>query len=94
MEMTLIYLLIILSVLFILNSIATCIVWNTHFEVKERRIYQTIFIWLVPIIGASMAIYINREDDFAKKQQPQVGNNSNITDSQAISFGSHTGGGR
>ena len=94
MEMTFIYLLIILSVLFILNSIATYIVWNTHFEVKERRIYQTIFIWLVPIIGASMAIYINREDDFAKKQQPQVGNNSNITDSQAISFGSHTGGGR
>lgn len=92
MEMVFIYLLIIVGVVFISNSIATYIVWNTHFEVKERRIYQTIFIWLVPIVGACMAIYINREDDFAKKQQTQVGNNPNITDSQATTFGNHTGG--
>lgn len=92
MEMVFIYLLIIVGVVFTLNSIATYIVWNTHFEVKQRRIYQTIFIWLVPIIGASMAIYINREDYFTKKQQAQVGNNPNITDSQATTFSNHTGG--
>ena len=94
MGLALISLLVIGGILFILNCIATYIVWNTYFEVKERRKYQTLFIWLVPLIGSFMTIYINREDYFAEKNKLKIGNNPNITDSQAIGMGYHSDGGR
>ncbi len=79
----------------VLNSIATYIVCHTYFEVKERRQYQILFTWLVPFVGSLMTIYINKEDYFAQKQAQQVGNNPNITESQAIHYASsarHRGG--
>lgn len=94
MELVLIYLLVILGLMIMLNTVATYIVWNTYFEVKERRAYQTVFIWLAPLIGAFMTIYINREDYFTAKHKRQVGNNPNITDSQAVNMGHHSDGGR
>jgi len=67
----------------LLNIVATYIVFNTYFEIKERRKCQTLFIWLIPIIGAIIAIYINREDDFEEKYKKQIGNQTSITDSEA-----------
>jgi hypothetical protein len=75
--------------LVILNSIASYVILHTHFEVKERRTYQLIFVWVLPFLGAIFAILINREvvfsilinreDYFADRRLNKVGNNSNIT---------------
>jgi predicted anti-sigma-YlaC factor YlaD len=78
-----------------LNAIVTYIVCKTHFVVENRKRNQLIFIWLVPIIGALLAIILNREDYFAQKQRDKVGNNPNITESQAVNYGraaNHRGG--
>ena len=85
MESALLYIVITLTVVaIILNSIATYVVINTYFEIKERRTYQIIFIWLIPFIGSILAIGINREDYFREKHKKQIGNNSNISHSEAI----------
>ncbi len=78
-----------------LNAIATYIVCKTHFVVENRKRNQLIFVWLAPVIGALLAIVLNREDYFAQRQQDKVGNNPNISESQAVSYGSaanHRGG--
>jgi len=96
MENLALYLVIALAVLLIvLNSIATYIVCHTYFEVKERRRYQILFTWLVPFVGSLLTIFINKEDYFSQKHEKQVGNNPNITESQAIRYASaarHRGG--
>jgi Trk-type K+ transport system membrane component len=96
MENIAIYILAAFAVLIVvLNSIATYIVFHTYFEDKNRRLYQTFFIWLIPIVGALLAIYINKEDYFAQKYAKQVGNHPNISERQAITYASaakHRGG--
>ncbi len=96
MESLALYVLIaLIGITLLLNIVATYIVCNTYFVIKSRKLYQLIFIWLVPILGSFLCIYINKEDYFAKKHQKQVGNNPNVTESQAISFGvasRHRGG--
>ena len=88
MENLALYVLVALVVLSVgLNIGATFIVCRTYFEVKNRRRNQIIFVWLVPIIGSLLAIFINREDYFAQKHQTQVGNNPNISESEAVTFG-------
>lgn len=74
--------------LIFLNLCAMYIVFHTYFEVKERRLYQVLFIWLIPFIGALFAIIINREDYFEERRLKKVGNNSNITDSEAVTMAS------
>ncbi|MCP3703631.1 MAG: hypothetical protein GY820_23495 [Gammaproteobacteria bacterium] len=96
MENLALYLVVTLAaLLIILNSIATYIVCHTYFEVKERRQYQILFTWLVPFVGSLLTIFINKEDYFAQKHENQVGNNPNITESQAVHYASaarHRGG--
>ena len=70
-----------------MNIVATYIVCHTYFEVKNRKRNQIIFIWLVPILGSALAIYLNREDHFHKIRNNQIGNDPNITDSQASVMG-------
>jgi hypothetical protein len=85
----------IVVLLIILNVIATYVVFNTYFEVKNRRLYQTVFIWLFPFIGSLMAIYLNREDYFAQKRNRQIGNHPDITDAAARIYyvaANHRGG--
>ena len=76
----------------LLNSIATYIVFHTFFKVKHRRLYQMLFIWLVPVVGASMAIFLNREDYFAQKRKRQVGNHPTVSDTYAASLARRGGG--
>ena len=96
MENIALYLVITFAILLItLNLIATYIVCHTYFVVKSRRSYQILFTWLIPFIGGLLTIYINKEDYFTQKQAKQVGNNPNITESQAIHYASaarHRGG--
>ncbi|MCW8923160.1 MAG: hypothetical protein OQK69_05960 [Gammaproteobacteria bacterium] len=96
MENAVLYILIATAVVWLaLNSIATYIIFNTYFEVKKRRLYQILFIWLFPFIGALMAIYLNRQDYFEQKRQRQIGNHTAISDSQAITHAiaaNHRGG--
>ena len=96
MESAALYILISLALIaLILNLVATFIVMNTYFEVKERKTYQILFIWLIPFIGSTLAIVINREDYFRKKHEKHVGNNSNISHSESIKHAiaaNHRGG--
>jgi len=69
--------------LVILNMIATYVVLNTYFEVKERRLYQLIFTWLLPFVGALLVIFINLEDYFEERRKKKIGNNPNISDNEA-----------
>lgn len=78
--------------LFILNSLATYIVLNTTFKVKERRLYQIIFVWLIPYIGAMLTIYINKQDYYDQKLARKK---SGFTDSYAATAyqaSNHRGG--
>jgi hypothetical protein len=83
---SLITLIVIAASLLVLNLIATYIVLNTHFEVKKRRLYQLLFIWLLPYLGGLFAILINREDYFEERRLKKVGNDSNISESDATSM--------
>jgi amino acid permease len=76
-----------LLLIVILNIIASYIVTKTYFEVKNRPFLQHIFIWVVPIIGSFLAIYLNRQDYFYEKfkRPKQIGNNTSITDAEARS---------
>ena len=76
------------------NTFASYLAAKTHFEIKQRRFYQLLFIWFVPVIGALMVIYFYWEELFNQKPKPQVGNNPNISDSQAITMANHTDGSR
>ena len=96
MENAVLYILIAMAAAsLLLNSVATYIVFNTYFEVKRRRLYQTLFIWLLPFVGAMMVIYLNREDYFEQKRLKQIGNNPNITNAAARQYyiaANHRGG--
>lgn len=70
--------------LVLLNIIASYVVLTTYFAVKSRRYYQITFVWFAPIIGAILAIYLNREDRFEVEHKRQIGNHSNISDSEAV----------
>jgi len=84
------------SVIVILNIIASYIVCKTLFIVKGRRFYQLLFIWLVPFIGAILAIYLNCEEYFNQKKEKQIGNLTSITDREAVNhaMGADHHGGR
>ena len=73
-------------VVVVLNSIATFIVLRTYFVVKNRRLYQLLLIWLVPVLGALLIIFIDREEYFAQKKHRQVGNHSELSDTYAASI--------
>lgn len=94
-EMVAFYIAISLAVvLLLLNIIATYIVSVTYFEIKQRRVYQLLFVWLFPLLGAILTIYLNREEWFKDKQQNKVGNHTNISDSEAVKHGVGSGVGR
>ena len=68
----------IISVLVILNILASYVVMKAYFFVKERRWYQLLVVWLLPLIGAFLMIYIHNEELFKRKRNT-VGNHPNYT---------------
>jgi hypothetical protein len=45
------------------NYVYACsVIFTTYYEVKERRFYQLIFVWVLPLFGAITVILINREN--------------------------------
>jgi len=76
----------------LLNSVATYIVFHTFFKVKQRRLYQALFIWLLPVVGALFAIFFNREEYFVQKKTRQVGNHPTIEDTYTASLARKSGG--
>jgi len=62
------------SILLVLNLVATYIVFTTYFEVKQRKYYQLIFVWLIPFVGAVFAIYFNRKEPHLIKFKRKIGN--------------------
>ena len=95
MDMVTIILGVIALFILVLDIIAIIIVSRTYFVVKERRMYQIILILLLPLFGAMLCIYLNREHWFPEKKYT-VGNNTSISRSQAIdhALGSDHHGGR
>lgn len=81
------------GIIIIFNVIATYIVFNTYFEVKERKQYQIIFVWCIPFFGATLAIYLNREEYFKNKRKKKIGNLTAISNDDAVvhSLGSEDG---
>ena len=78
-----------------LNAVASYIVFKTYFEVKNRRLYQMLFIWLLPFLGAMLAIYLNRQDYFEQRRQRQIGNHTSFSNATARSHyiaANHRGG--
>lgn len=89
------FLYVIPALLLVLNVLALYIVFRTYFEVKSRRHYQIAFIWLVPVFGACLAIYINREAFFTRSSSGIKGQLTEISDSEAITYAvaaNHCGG--
>ncbi len=78
------FLLVVPALVLVLNIIATYVVVKTYFEVKNRRLYQIVLIWFVPFFGAWLAIYINREEYFARKRSKLTGRLTEISDSEAV----------
>ena len=68
----------IFSPLIILNIYASYVIFTTYYEVKERRLYQLLFVWLLPLLGAITVIFINREDRLVEKPKRKVGNDTSI----------------
>jgi len=61
------------SVLFVFNVIASYIIFTAYFEVKQRKYYQLIFVWLIPFVGVVFAIYFNRNEPRIIKFKKKVG---------------------
>ncbi|HKJ76158.1 MAG TPA: hypothetical protein VKA64_03055, partial [Gammaproteobacteria bacterium] len=57
--------------LVLLNLFATYVVFSSYFQARRRRLYQTLFIWLVPFLGAGLAIYLNWEERFHRRRARQ-----------------------
>ena len=70
----------------VLNIRATFIVYNTYFVVKERRMYQMAFIWVLPFVGSILAIYLNKHSFSQQNNKNELGNHPNITDQQAMIY--------
>ncbi len=68
----------IFSPFIILNIYACYVIFTTYYEVKERRLYQLVFVWLLPLLGAITVIFINREDRLVEKPKRKVGNDTSI----------------
>lgn len=60
MSLDLIILLIQVSLLLLLNIVATYSSLKTTFHYKQRRNIQITFIWLIPLVGAISIIQFNR----------------------------------
>jgi len=84
------------AIILILNIIATIIAAKTYFVVKARRYYQIALVWIIPIIGALLVIFINKEDYFHQKRERQVGNHPSIkqSDEARVYVAMHHKGGR
>lgn len=63
----------------LLNFYACYVILTTDYEVKARKYFQLLFVWLLPILGAVTVININRESVSVPKPKSEVGNNTSIT---------------
>ena len=73
------------------NIFSSLYIGNADAYEKKQKIVQITLIWLVPIIGSiffSLFLYQDRKEIKINKQ---IGNNSNISHSEAISHGSQEG---
>lgn len=89
MELTLI---IIGTAVLIANIWATIVVARSPFAIKERKVFQIIFIWCIPIIGASMAIFFNTENKrTSKTNKHRVSLKGDVALSELLESDNHSG---
>ncbi|MEI2743383.1 MAG: hypothetical protein V9G63_13315 [Candidatus Competibacter sp.] len=65
-----------LLVIFVLNAWATRVVMLDKFLSPKQRLAQTLFIWLIPVIGPLLVLNLNGEADRSTgryREQPNLG---------------------
>ena len=45
----------------LLNFVATILVWRSGSYMKQQKRYQTLLVWLLPLIGALLCLIVMRE---------------------------------
>lgn len=82
----------IIALLLVANLLATYMAIKSSFNDRAKKAFQTLFVWLVPILGAIFTILANKQlRDY--KREKQTGNDTAITDNNAIDLelSSHIG---
>ena len=49
-----------LALLAIFNAVVTIVVWRSDAIDLRQRLFQTLFVWVLPILGASLVWSLNR----------------------------------
>lgn len=92
-----IFIAIFLAVLIVIANVAATYYIKSApaYEPSQKKI-QLIIVWLVPILGAAFFSYFLWQDRKKYRYQKQVGNNTSITNQDAVSyyFGANHRGGR
>ena len=78
--------------LIVINVMASIYIWKAPAYESSQKVVQIIFIWLVPYFGAfffSGFLWFERKE--TKKVNRKIGNDSNITNSEAVDQAVSTG---
>ena len=63
-------------IVLIINLYVTYKLYKSDYYEKHQKIYQTLIIWLLPILGFLIVMYFLSEDDKITKGQNNSGSNS------------------
>lgn len=74
-----------LTILAIINLAASFYVSRAPAFTRRQKIFQIILIWLVPLLGAGFFSYFLWNDRQKRRLGKQIGNDTSITDSAAMS---------
>lgn len=83
----LLYLAIAVLIHFVLSIFAT--VWLRQSDLYERSVLrnQLIMVWLLPVVGAVLALAVGKSHSAEISRDTQVGNDPNVSEKEAITFG-------
>lgn len=45
-----------ISGILLLNVLATLVVWRTALYERSQRVFQTVIVWILPVVGALVAL--------------------------------------
>lgn len=65
-------------VILCMNVYATVRIWRDHYLERTQRIVQSIIVWLLPIIGALVALWSMREEKFELQKYEEPGNEDGL----------------
>lgn len=85
------------------NTFATICAWRNGINDSRQKVWQTLFVWVVPVLGAALAWTVNRpqiisraRDHIANRDNSLAGVEHSLSHRDATDvgeFGSHLDGG-